>query len=158
MNDIYMLLWIQSQNRHVRHCNLNSVKIVIISFVEKVNDPWWYPLVWRIWSTSVLRTKVTCVWPWPIIWMTSNLRWEQLQERDEDGRRQSVSSPSLGRRPSDQDMMRDRMASVQNQSFTRVRLPNTGTERCVTILWLCSKRCTAVNERQDHLYVRKRQT
>ncbi|XP_060064275.1 uncharacterized protein LOC132544669 [Ylistrum balloti] len=48
-------------------------------------------------------------------------RWEQLQERDEDGRRMSVASPVMGRRPSQQVQQREQMASVQNQSFSRGR-------------------------------------
>ncbi|XP_021361526.1 uncharacterized protein LOC110455627 [Mizuhopecten yessoensis] len=48
-------------------------------------------------------------------------RWEQLQERDVDGRRMSVASPAMGRCPSQQAQQREQMASVQNQSFTRGR-------------------------------------
>ncbi|XP_069121674.1 microtubule-associated protein futsch-like isoform X2 [Argopecten irradians] len=48
-------------------------------------------------------------------------RWEQLQERDENGRRMSVASPIMGRRPSQQVQQREQMASVQNHSFTRGR-------------------------------------
>ncbi|XP_033758585.1 uncharacterized protein LOC117340908 [Pecten maximus] len=48
-------------------------------------------------------------------------RWEQLQERDEDGRRMSVASPAMGRRPSQQVQQHEQMASVHNHSFTRGR-------------------------------------